>query len=92
MQGDGAASIALAQRIGFVHETNFGNTFEVQTKPDPNNLAYTSLALPLHTDLANQETPPGFQFLHRIANVAGGGGSTYGDGYAIAPALRPSNA
>jgi gamma-butyrobetaine dioxygenase len=82
------AGLALARRIGFPRKTNFGESFEVVSKPDPNNLAYTSLALPLHTDLANQELPPGYQFLHCIANEAAGGGSVFADGVAMAEALR----
>jgi gamma-butyrobetaine dioxygenase len=62
--------------------------FEVISKPDPNNLAYTSVALPLHTDLPNQEVPPGFQFLHCLANEAVGGGSIFADGFALAEDLR----
>lgn len=81
------ASIALAERVGFLRQTNFGRTFEVMSKPDPNNLAYTSHALPLHTDLPNQEVPPGYQFLHCIANAATGGGSIFADGFAIAEDL-----
>jgi gamma-butyrobetaine dioxygenase len=82
------AGLALARKIGFLRKTNFGESFEVISKPDPNNLAYTSLALPLHTDLANQELPPGYQFLHCIANEAAGGGSVFADGVAMAEALR----
>lgn len=82
------AGMEVAQRIGFLRETNFGVTFEVQSKPNPNNLAYTPVALPLHTDLTNQELPPGFQFLHCLANEADGGGSLFCDGYAIAADLR----
>jgi gamma-butyrobetaine dioxygenase len=82
------AGLALARRIGFLRKTNFGEDFDVVSKPDPNNLAYTSLALPLHTDLANQELPPGYQFLHCIANEAAGGGSVFADGVAMAEALR----
>lgn len=78
----------VAQRIGFLRETNFGLTFEVQSKPNPNNLAYTAHALPLHTDLPNQELPPGFQFLHCLANGAQGGGSLFADGAAMAEDLR----
>ena len=85
------AGMDVAQRIGFLRETNFGRTFEVQSKPNPNNLAYTSVALPLHTDLTNQELPPGFQFLHCLANEAEGGGSLFCDGYAIADDLRRSD-
>ncbi len=88
MAHDKDAGMAMARRIGFLRETNFGTTFEVMSKPNPNNLAYTSHALPLHTDLANQELPPGFQFLHCLANEAEGGGSTFCDGFAIANDLR----
>ncbi|MEM8704440.1 MAG: TauD/TfdA family dioxygenase, partial [Pseudomonadota bacterium] len=88
MADDANAGMTMARRIGFLRETNFGTTFEVMSKPNPNNLAYTSDALPLHTDLANQELPPGFQFLHCLANEAEGGGSTFCDGFAIAADLR----
>ncbi|MEP2715196.1 TauD/TfdA family dioxygenase [Pseudophaeobacter sp.] len=82
------AGMDVARRIGFLRETNFGQTFEVQSKPNPNNLAYTPIALPLHTDLTNQELPPGFQFLHCLTNEATGGGSLFCDGYAIAEDQR----
>jgi len=85
------AGLALADQIGFLRQTNFGTSFEVISKPDPNNLAYTALALPLHTDLPNQELPPGYQFLHCIANDAEGGGSVFADGVAMAEALRESD-
>ena len=87
---DGAGA-ALARRIGFLRETNFGVTFEVMNKPDPNNIAYTAEALPLHTDLPNQELTPGYQFLHCLANAATGGGSVFADGYALAAALRDAD-
>lgn len=85
---DVEAGMAVARRVGFLRETNFGRTFEVRSKPAPNNLAYTAEALPLHTDLANQELPPGFQFLHCLANEAAGGGSVFADGFALAEDLR----
>lgn len=82
------AGMNVARRVAHLRETNFGLTFEVVSKPDPNNLAYTSDALPLHTDLTNQELPPGYQFLHCLANEARGGGSTFCDGAAVAEDLR----
>ncbi|PHR18315.1 MAG: gamma-butyrobetaine hydroxylase [Hoeflea sp.] len=82
------AGVDVAERIGFLRQTNFGTTFEVINKPDPNNLAYTSVALPLHTDLPNQEVPPGYQFMHCLANEATGGGSIFADGFAMAEDLR----
>lgn len=87
LSDDVEAGCRIARRIGFLRETNFGVTFEVVSKPDPNNLAYTADALPLHTDLTNQELPPGWQFLHCLANEAEGGGSVFCDGVAVAEDL-----
>ena len=82
------AGMDVARRIGFLRETNFGRTFEVKSRRAPNNLAYTAHALPLHTDLPNQEMPPGWQFLHCLVNEADGGGSVFADGMAMAEDLR----
>jgi len=85
------ASETLGNLIGFRRQTNFGIEFEVVSKPDPNNLAYTSLALPLHTDLPNQEAVPGFQFLHSYRNDAAGGDSVFADGFRICDDLAHDN-
>ena len=85
---DENAGVALGEAIGFMRQTNFGLTFRVETMPDPNNLAYTSHMLPLHTDLPNQEMPPGYQFLHCVRNGAEGGNSTFADSYHIAEKVR----
>lgn len=85
---DEEAGVEFGKTIGFLRRTNFGETFRVETKPDPNNLAYTSHALALHTDLPNQEMPPGFQFLHCVRNDAAGGGSVFLDSFRIAERLR----
>lgn len=82
------AGQSVAMRVGHLRQTNFGTTFEVISKSDPNNLAYTAEALPLHTDLTNQELPPGYQFLHCLANEAMGGGSLFCDGFAVANDLQ----
>ena len=78
----------FTNRIDYQRQTNFGITFEVKTEPNPINLAYTALALPLHTDLTNQETPPGYQFLHCLANDSEGGHSVFADGLRILEDLR----
>ena len=85
---DPAFSRAVGERVGFLRRTNFGLDFSVESKADPNNLAYTALALQLHTDLSNQELPPGYQFLHCQTNQAEGGGSLFADGYKIIEDLR----
>lgn len=82
------ATTEVARRIGHLRESNFGVTFNVKSKPNPNNAAYTADALPLHTDLPNQETPPGYQFLHCLQNESQGGESTYADGFKVAEYLR----
>ena len=77
-----------AARISFLRQTNFGVTFDVVSTPKPINLAYTSMALPLHTDLPNQEVPPGYQFLHCLANDSEGGESLYVDSLRVLEDMR----
>ena len=91
LSDDPDAGSNFANQIGFKRETNFGVMFDVISKPDPNNLAYTSLALPLHTDLPNQEAVPGFQFLHCYVNNSAGGESLFADGLAIAQQFSITN-
>jgi gamma-butyrobetaine dioxygenase len=88
LDDDPAAGEAFGDLIGFKRETNFGVMFEVINKPDPNNLAYTSMALPLHTDLPNQEVIPGFQFVHSYRNGARGGENVFADGFRICADLE----
>lgn len=85
---DPDAGWKVAERIAYLRVTNFGTGFEVKSMPNPTNLAFTALALPLHTDLPYQECPPGYQFLHCIANEAEGGKSVFCDGFAVAEDFR----
>jgi gamma-butyrobetaine dioxygenase len=85
---DPEAGVDLGKQIGFMRETNFGVTFDVINKPGPNNLAYTALELPLHTDLPNQETIPGFQFLHCYRSNVDGGDSVFADGLKLCDDVR----
>jgi len=78
----------VANQVDYQRQTNFGVTFEVKSEPKPINLAYTSLALPLHTDLSNFETPPGYQFLHCLANDSEGGESIFADGLKVLEDMR----
>lgn len=88
MPDDRKAGEALAKRIAYLRETNFGVDFTVVSKPNPNNNAYTALELPAHTDLANREMPPGVQFLHCLVSEAPGGESVLVDGFHAALILR----
>ncbi|MFT6917029.1 MAG: gamma-butyrobetaine dioxygenase [Motiliproteus sp.] len=88
MPNDHDAVTQTATRIDYLRQTNFGVTFDVVSVKDPINLAYTSISLPLHTDLANQEIPPGYQFLHCLSNDSIGGESTFVDGLKVLEELR----
>lgn len=87
-------NVRLAARIGAVRETNFNGHWSVKADvtmagaADTNSTANTNYRLGPHTDLPTREMPPGFQFLHCIANEASGGASTMADGAAVVDALR----
>ncbi len=81
----------VASRISFLRETNFGREFDVISKPNPNNVAYTALELQSHSDLPNWEVPPGTQFLHCLEFEAEGGESTLVDGFAAARQLQSAH-
>ncbi|CAG0894643.1 unnamed protein product [Cyprideis torosa] len=49
----------FAERIGFIRRTHYGEVFDVQAKPDPSNVAYTSGKLQLHLDLPYYHYKPG---------------------------------
>ena len=85
------AAEELAGRIAYRRQTNFGVRFEVVSKPDANNVAYTALELKAHTDLPNREMPPGMQFLHCLQCDAEGGESIFVDGFHAAAVLRDVN-
>ena len=82
--------LELASLIGWVRETNYGRVFDVRAEPQPNNLAYTELALGLHTDNPYRDPVPGLQILHTL-KTGNGGESLFADGFAIADALRATN-
>jgi gamma-butyrobetaine hydroxylase len=79
---------SVASRIGYVKSSNFGELFEVETKPDADSNAYLSVGLPLHTDLPTREIQPGLQFLHCLINDADGGESIFADTFHIAKVLE----
>lgn len=82
------AVVALAEHIAFVEESHFDRNFEVRSKVNPENLAYTSGTLPPHNDLASRRHLPGVQFLHCIVNDAVGGESVLVDALTVAETLR----
>ena len=74
--------------FGHVRETNYGRLFEVRAVVAPNNLAYTGMALSVHTDNPYRDPPPGLQLLHCLQNTAAGGDSVLVDGWMAAQIPR----
>ncbi|MCV0426272.1 MAG: TauD/TfdA family dioxygenase [Roseibium sp.] len=85
------ALLDTANLIGHIRPSYFGRVFEVKTHIKPTNLAFTSKALELHTDLPSEDTAPGVQFLHCRANSVDGGNSLFVDGLAVAEDFRKSH-
>ena len=83
--------IKFANSIGSVRRTNFGECFNVKSKPDPNDLAYTSLALAPHTDNPYRNPVPCIQLLHCIKSNVSGGLSTLVDGLTVTDNLKKEN-
>ena len=80
--------INFANSIGSVRRTNFGEFFDVKSKPNPNDLAYTSLPLAPHTDNPYRNPVPCIQMLHCIENNVKGGLSTLVDGFTVTERLK----
>ena len=80
--------VKFANSIGSVRRTNFGEHFNVKSKSDPNDLAYTSLHISPHTDNPYRNPVPCIQILHCIKNQVSGGYSTLVDGYTITENLK----
>lgn len=80
--------VNFANSIGSIRRTNFGEFFNVKSKPNPNDLAYTSLALAPHTDNPYRNPVPCIQMLHCIENEVNGGLSTLVDGLTVTEKLK----
>ena len=80
--------VNFANSIGSIRRTNFGEFFDVKSKPNPNDLAYTSLPLAPHTDNPYRNPVPCIQMLHCIENEVSGGLSTLVDGFTVTENLK----
>jgi gamma-butyrobetaine dioxygenase len=87
-----SAILEAMSLVGRVFETNYGLVFDVQSVPEPENLAYSDRSLGLHTDNPYREPVPGFQALHALLASREGGDSLFADGFALAEHLRANDA
>lgn len=78
----------VANKIGFVRETNYGRLFDVESKPRTSNLAYTPVGLAAHTDNPYRNPVLGIQLLHCLQASPMGGESIFVDGFRVAEELR----
>ncbi len=79
---------AVVSRIGPVRESNFGRTYTLEIKDEPDSNAFTSDALLQHIDMPTRENPHGLQFLFCRENSTTGGRGIYADAYRIAEDIR----
>ena len=97
LQSDNHAGVLknFTQLFGFREWCSYGEFYVVENKQldevngEANNLAYTGLPLPFHTDLPHYASPPQVQLLHCISQASCDGGSNkLVDGFAVAEQLR----
>ena len=81
----------VANKIGFVRETNYGRVFDVESKPRTGHLAYTPVGLAAHTDNPYRDPVLGIQLLHCLQASPTGGESIFVDGFRVAEELRETD-
>ena len=75
------------------HTSMYSTPFNVYSRPQAANVAYTSKRLAPHQDMCYYESPPGIQILHCIRNAANvkGGESTIVDLHRVVEGLSTFN-
>ena len=81
----------VATRIAPLQHTFYGWTWDVKSKPQAENVAYTSQFLGLHQDLMYYKPVPGLQLLHCLANSTEGGESLFSHGIRAAYEVKLTN-
>ena len=83
------ATEALLNRISFIRPTHYGAFWDFTSISNPTDTAYTTLALPAHTDTTYFTDPCGLQMFHLLSHTDGDGGeSIFVDGFAVAEYLH----
>lgn len=79
----------VANRVGFIKKTHYGEEFVVQNKDDTHNVAYLSQNLQMHTDLPYYNYRPGTNLLHcLVQSKSKGGHNTITDGFYVAKYMQ----
>ncbi|KFB45216.1 AGAP012477-PA-like protein [Anopheles sinensis] len=80
----------LAERVGFIRKTHYGEEFIVKAKEGTSNVAYLSTPLQMHTDLPYYDYKPGCNLLHCLVQSTNtvGGENLIADGFYVAERMR----
>lgn len=79
----------LAERVGFIRKTHYGEEFIVKAKENTSNVAYLSSPLQMHTDLPYYDYKPGVNLLHCIVqSTSPGAFNLLTDGFYVAERMR----
>lgn len=82
----------LADRVGFIRKTQYGEQYAIRVDPNATNFSYTSNPLQFHTDLPFNEYVPGVTVLHCMAQTKSPGAfNLIVDGFHVAERLRKEN-
>jgi alpha-ketoglutarate-dependent taurine dioxygenase len=83
--------LEVANELGYVRLTSWGEVFDVISMPDANSLAYTSLPLVVHTDEGYRDPAPTVQLQHFLVADSTGGLATLTDGFRVATDLKAAS-
>ncbi|XP_055544863.1 gamma-butyrobetaine dioxygenase-like [Wyeomyia smithii] len=79
----------LANRVGFIRKTHYGEEFIVKAKEGTSNVAYLSTPLQMHTDLPYYDYKPGCNLLHcLVQSQSTGGQNLIADAFYVADRIR----
>ena len=79
----------IAERVGFIKKTHYGEEWFVEAKEQSTTYAYTSVELQLHTDIPFYEYKPGVNMLHcLVQSKSQGGANTILDAFYIATKMQ----
>ncbi|RWA14054.1 hypothetical protein EKO27_g1050 [Xylaria grammica] len=78
----------IAGKIGVIQNTFYGTTWDVKSKPNAENVAYTNSYLGLHQDMLYLREVPRIQILHCLQNTCEGGDSLFSDSSRAAHQFR----
>ena len=79
--------VDIAARVGTLKDPLYGRTWDVRSKQQAENIAYTPRYLGLHMDLLYTTNPPHLQLLHSLRARTPGGESFFSDSFHAARRL-----